>query len=298
MRKYGILIIDDDESTHEVLGEYLELSGFDVSHARDGALGIELMKELSPDLVLLDVNMPVLDGFRTMEIISKQTGLKDTPVLFLTSLDRYNLKIKGLEMGAEDYIVKPYNKAEVLARVKSALRRSERYKRTDGTMEGDLANMSLVEILQALDIGRKTACIHIKEQAGLICVESGSIILARWRDFIGKDALQRLFFLEKGAFSVTFGPPEKDEAREPASIQRTLFEAVAYVDELKSMISGRYSVNNLIEIKDAQTPFIGKYRNMSPVKLCELIAVMEGDPKENVNKIIEALEKKQAVIVS
>ena len=61
MRKYGILIVDDDESTHEVLGEYLELSGFDVSHARDGALCIDLMKELRPDLVLLDVRY---DQFR------------------------------------------------------------------------------------------------------------------------------------------------------------------------------------------------------------------------------------------
>ena len=78
-----------------------------------------------------------------METISKDRELRDIPVLFLTSLDRYNLKIKGLELGAEDYIVKPYNKAELLARVKAALRRGMRYRRNETSMEGNLADMSV-----------------------------------------------------------------------------------------------------------------------------------------------------------
>ena len=106
MRRYSILITDDDESTHEVLGEYLELAGFRVLHARDGSIGLEMMEELHAGPRPLDVNMPVMDGFKTMEAIGKDKELRDIPVLFLTSLDRYNLKIKGLELGAEDYIVK------------------------------------------------------------------------------------------------------------------------------------------------------------------------------------------------
>lgn len=200
MRRYSILITDDDESTHEILGEYLDLAGFRVLHARDGALGLEMMEEYRPDLMLLDVNMPVMDGFKTMETIAKDRELRDIPVLFLTSLDRYNLKIKGLELGAEDYIVKPYNKAELLARVKAALRRGMRYKRNETAMEGNLGDISLAELLQTLDIGRKTACIHLKEVGGSICVKEGDIVYAGFRGFTGRDAFTRLFFLRKGLF--------------------------------------------------------------------------------------------------
>ena len=127
MKRFCILIIDDDEAAHEVLGEYLELAGFRVLHARDGAEGIQTMEELGPDLALLDVNMPVMDGFKAMEVIGKDRKLRDIPVLFLTSLDRYNLKIKGLELGAEDYIVKPISIGKILARIRAALRRSENH---------------------------------------------------------------------------------------------------------------------------------------------------------------------------
>ena len=251
------------------------------------------------DVGVLEIEYP--PGFIQVqrgEAISKQGDLRDIPVLFLTSLDRYNLKIKGLEMGAEDYIVKPYNKAEVLARVKSALRRSERYKRDESSMEGNLADMSLAEILQALDIGRKTACIHLKERGGTMCVNAGNIVLARWRDFTARDAVVRLFFVEKGAFSVTFGTSGEEVAHAPLPIQKTVFETVAYVDELRAMMSGKYPPDSMIEIREGGASGLDAYKKLMPMRLSDLVAVMEGDLKENVLKITAALEKKQAVIVN
>lgn len=295
---FSVLIIDDDESAHEVLGEYLELAGFRVLHARDGVAGLQIMEELSPDLVLLDVNMPVMDGFKTMEVLSKDKRLRDIPVLFLTSLDRYNLKIKGLELGAEDYIVKPYNKAELLARINAALRRGERYRRNERAMEGNLADISLAELLQTLDIGRKTACIHLKAIAGSLCVEMGNIIFSAYRDFTGMEAVTRLFFLEKGAFSISFDSLPDEASVQSLPIQKTLFETMTYIDELKEMINNISEENSLVEIRDTGIQELEHLRKISPVKLYDLIVLMRGTLKINVSTIAESLKKATLILVS
>lgn len=298
MKRFCVLIIDDDESAHEVLGEYLELAGFRVLHARDGAAGLQTMEELRPDLALLDVNMPVMDGFKTMEVIGKDRKLRDIPVLFLTSLDRYNLKIKGLELGAEDYIVKPYNKAELLARINAALRRGERYRRNETAMEGNLADISLAELLQTLDIGQKTACIHLRDIAGSLCVEKGKIVSAVFRDFTGTEALTRLFFLEKGTFSISFDSLPEEVSGEPRPIQKMLFETVTYMDELRAMINVLTEENSLVEILDTGMEELEHLRKLSPVKLYDLIVLMRGSLKENVSLAAELLKKKTLVLVT
>ena len=298
MRRYSILITDDDESTHEVLGEYLELAGFRILHARDGAMGLGMLEEYRPDLMLLDVNMPVMDGFKTMEAISRDKGLRDIPVLFLTSLDRSNLKIKGLELGAEDYVIKPYNKAELLARVKAALRRGMRYRRNESAMEGNLGDISLSELLQTLDIGRKTACIHLKEVGGSLCVKEGNIIYAGFRDFTGMDAVLRLFFLEKGTFSVSFDQLPDEQQQGPRPIQKTLFHAMTYVDELRAVTVNISQENCLIDLKDTTLPEFVKIKKLSPLKFYDLIVIMEGDLKENALKINEALKGNEIALVS
>ena len=182
MKAYRILIIDDDESTHDVLGMYLDLAGYEVHNAGNGAEGLALMQQVHPDIVILDVNMPVMDGFETMENISNSRDLRETPVLFISSHDQPHLKMKGLDLGAEDYIVKPFNRTELLARVKAALRRSERYRRVEKNMEGDLSQVSLAELLQTFDMGRKTFSILLKETGGVLYVEAGT---CRPRQFQG-----------------------------------------------------------------------------------------------------------------
>ncbi len=297
MNSFCILIIDDDESTHDVLGEYLELAGFRVLHARDGSAGLQMLAELRPDLALLDVNMPVMDGFKTMEFIAKSRELRDIPVLFLTSMDRSNLKIKGLELGAEDYVVKPYNRAELLARINAALRRGERYRRNERAMEGNLADISLPELLQTLDIGRKSGCIHLKEIAGSICVASGNIVHATFRNFTGIEALTRIFFLAEGSFSIEFDSLSGAELKKPLPIQRILFETLTYIDELWQMIKMISEENSLMEINDTGIQEVDFFQKLSPIKLYDLIVLMRGDLKENVISIVDSLKKHTVAIV-
>ena len=115
-----ILVVEDDQNISELLRLYLEKEGYTVNIADDGGKGVELYRRLKPDLVLLDLMLPVLDGWGVLRAI-RQDG--KTPVIMLTAKGETIDKVAGLKQGADDYITKPFNPVEVLARVKSQLRR-------------------------------------------------------------------------------------------------------------------------------------------------------------------------------
>lgn len=120
MQKYLILIVDDDENICEILKLYLEKEGYETQIALDGQQGLEKYEKYSPDLVILDIMMPVLDG---IEVIKKIRAKSTTPVIMLTAKGDTFDKVLGLEIGADDYIVKPFEPKELLARVKAVIRR-------------------------------------------------------------------------------------------------------------------------------------------------------------------------------
>ena len=115
-----VLIVEDDGNIAELLHLYLEKEGFDTQVAPDGGKGVELFRSFRPDLVLLDIMLPVMDGWSVLKKIRE--GDK-TPVIMLTAKGELNDKVQGLEGGADDYIVKPFEMKEVLARIHAVLRR-------------------------------------------------------------------------------------------------------------------------------------------------------------------------------
>lgn len=120
-----ILIIDDQPGNVFLLQDRLNREGFKVITAYDGASGIKKAKEETPDLILLDVMMPGLDGFETCHEISSNEETKYVPIILVTALNSSEDTQKGFDSGAFDYIKKPFNKVELLARVKAALRFAE-----------------------------------------------------------------------------------------------------------------------------------------------------------------------------
>lgn len=116
-----ILIVEDEPKTGDYLKQGLTEAGYLADLARDGWEGVELAKAGSYELVVLDVMLPGLNGWQVLEGI-RRAGL-DTPVLFLTARDQVDDRVKGLELGADDYLVKPFAFAELLARVRSLTRR-------------------------------------------------------------------------------------------------------------------------------------------------------------------------------
>jgi DNA-binding response OmpR family regulator len=115
-----VLVIDDDADVRSLLRELLERAGYDVSEAPDGRAGLRAFHNAPADLVLLDVNMPELDGWQTLERIR---DLSEVPVLMLTARAAELEKARGLKAGADDYVTKPFGRQELLARVEALLRR-------------------------------------------------------------------------------------------------------------------------------------------------------------------------------
>ena len=116
----SVLIVEDDQNIAELLRLYLEKEGYVAAIAPDGGAGTELFRKLQPDLVLLDVMLPVLDGWGVLRTIRQDS---QTPVIMLTAKGELTDKVSGLKMGADDYITKPFEMKEVLARIEAVLRR-------------------------------------------------------------------------------------------------------------------------------------------------------------------------------
>ena len=120
MAKQKILIADDEAQIREILRIYFEKEGFEVIEAEDGAAAILKVQSEKPDILLLDIMMPVLDG---IEVCKQVRKMSDLPIIMVTAKDDDDDRIAGLEIGADDYITKPYNIPILLARVKAVLRR-------------------------------------------------------------------------------------------------------------------------------------------------------------------------------
>lgn len=120
MTQPKVLVADDDEKIRELLELYLTKEGFAVIQAADGAEAILKAQQLKPDMIVLDIMMPVMDG---MEVCRQVRKFSQVPVIMLTARTEDEDRILGLELGADDYLAKPFNPRELVARVKAVLRR-------------------------------------------------------------------------------------------------------------------------------------------------------------------------------
>jgi DNA-binding response OmpR family regulator len=161
---HTILLIEDDLSLAETTTAYLENYGFSVIHEEDGQLGFQRAKDARPDLILLDLMLPTLDGWEVCRRLREEAALRHIPILMLTARTDEMDRVVGLEMGADDYLTKPYSLRELVARVRANLRRA--------TMEQPVVEeVSEVEggeeetvVLEGLRIDRRTRQVQWQEQ--------------------------------------------------------------------------------------------------------------------------------------
>ena len=139
----SVLIVEDDRNIAELLQMYLEKEGYSVTVAGDGGRGLAKFHAIQPDLVLLDVMMPVMDGWSVCRAIRTES---QTPVIMLTAKGETDDKVAGLRSGADDYITKPFEMKEVLARIEAVLRRS-----TGGTPEKKARRLSFDKLVIDMD---------------------------------------------------------------------------------------------------------------------------------------------------
>lgn len=184
-----ILVIDDYPDNVFLIQDRLEQEGFEVIKAYDGAMGIQKAIEEKPDLILLDIMMPGISGYDVCKTLSMREETKQIPIILLTALsEAENLK-EGLQAGAFDYIKKPFNKTELIARINSALRFSE-------------TNKFLIEIekIKTFAATVVTANHEIKQPLTLINLSVAAIRRELSKENFSKEAvLKRVDFIENAA---------------------------------------------------------------------------------------------------
>ena len=139
-----ILVVEDERNIVDILTFNLTREGYDVLEALDGALGLQRALDEDPDLILLDLMLPKMDGFQVCRTL-RERG-RATPIIMLTAREEETDKVLGLELGADDYITKPFSMRELLARVKSNIRRTDMIARAAGQGAGSRLDLGRVQV--------------------------------------------------------------------------------------------------------------------------------------------------------
>lgn len=186
-----ILVVDDEPNIVDLTRVYLEREGFRVETAADGAQALARLQEREPALMILDLMLPEVDGY---EVCRRTRAGSDLPILMLTARDEDVDKIVGLELGADDYLTKPFNPRELVARVKAILRRSERPARAaskpihlgDVTIDAARREVRVGEAAVALRAKEFDLLLALAEHRGLVLTREQLLKLAWGFDFAGE----------------------------------------------------------------------------------------------------------------
>jgi DNA-binding response OmpR family regulator len=157
---YRILVVDDEKIVTEVVERYLHLDGYDVRVAEDGARAIEIAGEWHPDLVVLDLMLPEIDG---LEVCRRLRQDQEVPIIMLTAKGDETDRIVGLELGADDYMAKPFSPRELVARVKSVLRRTKAVTREKSESHIRYGDLVIDPVSREVTCKGKTVSLTAKE---------------------------------------------------------------------------------------------------------------------------------------
>jgi DNA-binding response OmpR family regulator len=199
-----ILLIEDNKDVRENTAEILELAGYYVATAANGKLGIEEVNKNKPDLIICDIMMPNLDGYGVLHLLAKNPETTNIPFIFLTAKTERSEVRKGMEMGADDYITKPFDKIELLNAIESRFKKNEslkkEYQKNIHGLNEFIANVNGEEALKKFIEGRKVIFYKKKEniykegnyQKGLYYIAKGKVKAFKMSEY-GKELITALF---------------------------------------------------------------------------------------------------------
>jgi len=239
--KPRILMVDDEIDYLTLLKLKLVNEGFDVIAADSAEEALAAMEKDPPDLVVADVLMPGTDGitmFRRMR--ESNASCRDVPLIFLSGKDEPQTKVEALQMGAEDFLIKPIDLKELSARIRNVIRRHAKWrKEASGAAQvsgvvGDLQNLGVPDIVQTLHLGLKTACVRVtgKGGEGKIWFENGRIRHAELGNLSGETAFYEMLRWQSGPFVIAHGQSTKLRTIEMDEMQ-LMMEGLRRLDEEK-----------------------------------------------------------------
>ncbi len=238
MSKQSLLLVDGDTRSLRVLEVSLRKSGFAVTPTESTEAALALLNQHVPDLVISETTFPTgPDGFSLRERVRAIAGLAEVPFVFLTAETTLESKIRGLELGVDDYLTKPIYIKEVVARINILLHKRQRAqfdKHKDGTQfSGHLADMPVVDVIQTIEVSRKSGVIHFvggHQRVAAIYFRDGKVIDAEAGTLQGEDAVYRLLTWTEGEFEVVFRTVRRREVISIGS-QGLLMEGMRRLDE-------------------------------------------------------------------
>jgi CheY-like chemotaxis protein len=237
LAKQHLLLVDGDAKSLRVMEVSLKKAGFSVTTAGNGKDALEKCLISPPDLILSDTKMPEMDGFELCRRLKDDERLKATPFIFLTGQKSVEYKVKGLELGVEDYLTKPIYINEIVTRVKILLQKKEkeRLERKDqkASFAGNLSDMGVVDLVQTLEMGKKSGALRIDASSGqsaAVYFREGKILDCEVGKLNGEGAFYKLLNWQEGEFAIEFKPVEREE-RIALPTQGLLMEGMRRIDE-------------------------------------------------------------------
>ena len=251
----SLLLVDSDDKSLRVLEVSLKKAGFLVTVARTGEEALDRVATANPDLIIADTQVDGMNGFALRERLQSNQHWADVPFIFVTQPKAMQDKIRGLELGVEDYLTKPLYVKEVLTRVKLLLQKRERemldtLKARQTKFAGTLADMAVVDLIQTVEIGRKSGVIQlsgVRKQRASIYFREGKVIDAELGRLQGAQAIYRLLTWPDGRFEVEFKNVRRRDAIEVSS-QGLLMEGMRRLDEWGRLTEQLPSLQTVFEV--------------------------------------------------
>ena len=282
MTKQNLLVVDADPRSLRVLEVSLRNAGYNVAGCPSVGKALEILHANKPDLILSDTTFSDMNGFEFVEQLRHNSEWAHIPFMFLSSDGSIESKIRGLELGVEDYLTKPIYIREVVARVGIELARQTRaglaHKSSDARtrFSGSLSEMSVVDLLQTIDVSRKSGVLTLVSadgQAGMISFDSGAVINATVEDLAGEDAVYRHLLWRDGTFDLEFRRVSLSERTVHRTTQALLMEGMHRLDEWSRLSELLPSLDAVLEIDAAM--FRERLRGM-PDEQNEIVRLIDG----------------------
>ncbi len=263
MAKQKLLLVDADPRSVRVLEVSLKKAGYSVTTATDGLDALAKIESLTPDLVLSDTRLPKLDGYTLVRKLKERPEWSSIPIVFLTSQKSIEDKIRGLELGVEDYLTKPIFVRELIARVNLLLARRTQENITASRttlagagrtrFSGSTQDMAVVDLLQTFEVSRKSGVCHLHggTQDAHIYFREGKVVDAELGRLRGEEAIYRTLIWNEAAFEVEFKTIGNEDVI-GGSTQAILMEGMRRVDEWGRLCEQLPPLSTVFEIDHQQ----------------------------------------------
>jgi CheY-like chemotaxis protein len=285
-----ILIVDDSPLMQQLVADAFRPRGFDVVRADNGSEGLRVLCERRPDVIIADILMPVMDGWRFCEEVRRNPSTFDIPFIFLTTESEVRKRVRGFRLGADDYLTKPFAPEELVARAEKLMEKTERYKRlasaTDA-LSGHTEHLPVADLLQILSLNGKTGSLCLDNTMGVtgrIFFDGGKIVHSTLGRVEGEKALFRLMMWAEAHFRLE-PLPDGLSCTIQGTTASVLMDGFTHWDEVRDLASRIPDESRRYRLRAKVDSFL-EHLELSSVESDLISGLMDG---QTIGEILDIL---------